>query len=189
MSYAPYVETYDSFSRLLTDSHASVLDVACGPGNFSRYLLDRYPDLQITGVDLAPAMIKLAGQNVPEGVFNVLDSRDIGTLDTTFDIILLGFCLPYLSRNDAAQLLVKTSQMMNPGGLLYLSTMEGDYERSGYQSNDSDDRVYVFFHQLEFLSEQLESNGFDIIHTEKIPFPSDDGSTVDDLFIFARANR
>jgi ubiquinone/menaquinone biosynthesis C-methylase UbiE len=65
-SYAPYLATYDAFSKLLSKTHKTVLDVACGPGSFARYLLDRDPALEVTGIDLAPAMINLARGNVPE---------------------------------------------------------------------------------------------------------------------------
>ena len=186
MNYAPYVATYEAFSDLLPQTPATVLDIACGPGNFSRYLLDRNPALKISGVDLAPGMIELARQNVPEGEFSNLDSRKIRTLGRKFDVILLGFCLPYLSQEESGELVADVSRIINENGLLYLSTMEGEYAQSGYQSNDSEDRVFVYYHSLNYLIEKLETNGFEIIHTEKIPFPSEDDSVVNDLFIFAR---
>jgi len=189
MNYAPYVATYDAFAELLTPKHREVLDVACGPGNFSRHLLNRNPGLRITGIDLAPDMIKLARQNIPEGEFRILDSRAIGTLERKFDVILLGFCLPYLSREESTLLLADVGKMLNENGLLYLSTMEGDYDRSGYQSNNSENRVFVYYHSQIFLNEQLEDNRFDIIHTERIAFPSEDESAVNDLFIYAQVQK
>jgi len=189
MSYAPYVESYGAFAKLLTKKHCTILDVACGPGNFSRYLLNVNPNLKITGLDLAPDMIELARQNVPAAEFHLLDSRDIASLGKKFDVILLGFCLPYLSREESALLLTDIGKMINKNGLLYLSTIEGEYSRSGYQSNNSKDRMFVYYHSLNYLIEQLVTNGFEIVHAEKVSFPSDNDSGIDDLFLFARARK
>ena len=39
---------------------------------------------------------------------------------------------------------------MNLGGLLYLSFMEGDYSRSGYQlSSDGRDKAYIHYYPAE----------------------------------------
>ena len=46
MNVDMYSESFDLFCKeLKTD--ASVLELACGPGNITKYLLDRRPDLQI----------------------------------------------------------------------------------------------------------------------------------------------
>lgn len=189
MSYPPYVATYKAFAELLTDKHCSVLDVACGPGNFSRFLLNERPALSVTGIDLAPEMITLAERNIPQGDFRVMDSRAIATLNKKFDVILLGFCLPYLSREETAQLLADTGKLIKKHGVLYLSTMEGDYSRSGYQANSSEDRIFIYYHSLKFLSDELVRNGFDIVHSERVTFPSESKPEVEDLFIFAESKR
>ncbi|RZW13335.1 MAG: class I SAM-dependent methyltransferase, partial [Desulfobulbaceae bacterium] len=168
------------------DDHITVLDVACGPGGFSRYLLNRNTGLQVRGVDLAPKMIELARKNVPEGNFQVLDSRNIATLGEKFDVILLGFCFPYLSRAETSRLIADVAGMVSDNGLLYLSTMEGDYERSGYQSNNSEDRIFVYYHSQQYLEEQLMINSFEVLQTERIRFPSEQSSEIEDLFVYAK---
>jgi predicted TPR repeat methyltransferase len=186
-SYEPYLSTYETFSQLIGKDHVRVLDVACGPGNFASFLLKKHPGLKLTGVDLSPAMIKLATQRIPDAEFNIMDCRDIISLGATYDVIVFGFCFPYLSPDEVTELIENSAQMLSSGGLLYLSTMEGDHTRSGFQSGASGDRVYSYYHRQGFLTGLLESNGFDVVHTEKKPFTRDDGSAETDLFIYARA--
>ena len=149
-------------------------------------LIDEAKAVERTTGVLYRAVIELARQNVPEGDFRILDSRAIATLGAKFDVILLGFCLPYLSRAETTRLLTDAASMVSASGLLYLSTMEGDYKRSGYQSNYSEDRIFVYYHSLQFLAEQLKINGFEILQTERIPFPSEENPEIEDPFIYAR---
>jgi 2-polyprenyl-3-methyl-5-hydroxy-6-metoxy-1,4-benzoquinol methylase len=187
-NYVPYVATYHAFSKLLSKTHKTILDVACGPASFSRFLLDKNPALEVTGIDLAPAMIELARRNVPEGEFQMLDSRNIKKLGRKFDVFLLGFCLPYLSREETVQLLSEVSSMMSENGLLYLSTLEGRYEDSGYLSNDKE-TMFTYYHDLDFLNEQLIICGLEIILTERTPTPIENDAKREDLFLFARNSR
>ncbi len=188
-NHSSYLATYEGFARLISAAGLDTgrtLDAACGSGIFSEFLLHRFPSLKITGIDLAPNMIRLARQNCPGAEFSVMDCREIGSLDTSFDIILLGFCLPYLSRSEAWSLLTDAGGIMTPGGLLYLSTMTGDYNSSGYQNPGDRDRIFTYYHEKKVLLEQLESSGFNVVNVETKPFTNGDGTQVDDLFVFAR---
>ena len=64
MTYGPYVETYVYLSNLLKPG-AEVLDVACGPGHISNYLLENDPTVKLHGIDLSPRMLELASENCP----------------------------------------------------------------------------------------------------------------------------
>ena len=52
MDVSQYADTLDVFCNGLPAS-AKVLDIACGPGNIAKYLLNKHPDMQLTGIDLA----------------------------------------------------------------------------------------------------------------------------------------
>src|ERR1043165_9734514 len=71
--------TYDAYCRefcaRVVRRGAAVLDVACGPGNVSAFLLRERPDFQVLGVDLAPNMVRLAQVHVPNASFVVHDCR------------------------------------------------------------------------------------------------------------------
>ena len=96
MDVSLYHESLNAFVSILPQN-AKVLELACGPGNLTRYLVDKRKDLQVLATDLAEKMLELARGNVPEAVFQKMDCRDISLLNQTFDALVVGFCLPYLS--------------------------------------------------------------------------------------------
>lgn len=100
-----YNYSYDYICNLLNKQKAKLLEIGCGPGNISKYLLSKRPDFDILGIDIAPNMIKLAKVNNPTATFKVMDSRQIIDLDTKYDGIICGFCLPYMSPTEANELI------------------------------------------------------------------------------------
>src|SRR5438045_2838934 len=77
MDVSLYSDSLNLFCKLIPKQNATVLELACGPGNVTKYLLDKRPDLKILGTDLGPNMIKLARQNNPTVEFKILDCRNI----------------------------------------------------------------------------------------------------------------
>jgi predicted TPR repeat methyltransferase len=165
--------------------HTKLLDVACGPADFSAYLLDKRPDLEITGVDLSSAMITLARLNVPSGDFCVMDCREISSLKKKFDIFIAGFCIPYLTYEETIKLLGDASNMLRNRGLLYLSAMIGEENVFESQSNSAGDSVHFWYYSERFLIEELKKKDFSIMNVEIKPFEKEDGSVTNDIFIIA----
>ena len=166
---------------------ANILDLACGPGNISNYLLSKRSDLKILGIDLAPAMIKIAKANNPSARFKVLDIRDVKSLDQRFDAIIIGFGMPYLSKLEVETLIVDCSKLLSKNGLIYLSTMEGKYESSGYQkSSDGKDELFIYYHESEYLRTFLNHTGFKILWEKQQPFMEDGKVRFEDYIVVAQ---
>ncbi len=183
-----YNASFDLFCGKLKQN-SSVLEIGCGPGNITKYVLTKRPDLKVFGIDLAPGMIKLAKENNPTADFEVMDCKEIRNLKNQYDAILCGFCLPYLSKDDARQLIHDSSRLLSDSGLLYLSTMEDDYNKSGLKKSSSEKyELFMYFHQEDYLSEALLENNFEILSKERQNYPTDDGTKVIDLIIIARKN-
>lgn len=113
---------------------ADILDVACGPGNITQYLSQKQSDFSIIGIDLSQNMIDLAGVNNPKAKFELMDGRDVGKLDKQFDAIICGFGFPYFSKEEAVKFIKDASGRLKKQGLLYISTMEGNYDQSDFQT-------------------------------------------------------
>lgn len=183
MDTSVYHSTFDLFCNSIVKSGADVLDIACGPGNITKYLLEKRPDLKILGIDLAPNMLVLARINNPAAEFQLMDGRDIGTLHRKYHGIMCGFCLPYLSKEEAVDLVSDASKILLPGGVLYVSTMEDDYSKSGIQRSSSGNELYMHYHEAGYLCKAFEENGFEIIKLQRISYTSADATPTTDLVI------
>ena len=170
-----YNDTYDLFCSLITQKEARIFEIACGPGNITRYLAHHRPDFRIEATDIVPNMLELAKVNVPTASFSLMDCREIDQVQPGFDGIICGFGLPYLSQEEAAKLIKDCSFLLNEGGTIYLSVVTGDYSQSGYQTGSNGDQVYFYYHPENDLLEQLKTNHFEIVTVLKIDYPGKGG--------------
>jgi 2-polyprenyl-3-methyl-5-hydroxy-6-metoxy-1,4-benzoquinol methylase len=165
-----YNYTYDFICDSIKKDKANILEIGCGPGNITKYLLSKRPNFDILGIDIAPNMIELAKRNNPTAQFKIMDCREIGELTTKYDGIVGGFCLPYLSDTDSSKLIVDSYNLLNGGGYIYLSFVEGDPIKSGFVAGSSGDRSYFYYHNLDNLKSQLIDKDFDEIKIFKVNY-------------------
>ena len=184
MDVSLYHATLDIFCNAIQSKNPQILELACGPGNITKYLIGQRPDLQILGTDLAPNMIALAQTNNPGAAFQLLDCREIKNLNKHFDAIMCGFALPYLSEVEARQLIKDASEILTAGGVLYISTMEeNEQQRSGIKKSSAGDEVYMYYHNAERLTDALKANGFTILDVRRIEYMTGDSKTTDFVVI------
>lgn len=181
-----YNDTYDSFCEQLQLPNPSVLEIGCGPGNITRYLLNKRPDFIIHGIDLSPNMIELAKANNPTAHFTVMDCRNINCLQQKYDGIIGGFCIPYLSATECSALLKDCSGLLTGKGLLYISFEEGDYLNSGFRTGSTGDRVYFYYHSPEFITNELKGLGFKITAVFRKQYQGSSGGEETHVIIIAR---
>jgi len=184
--FTVYQPTYDCFLTALNSNHQNLLELACGPGQVSHYLLKHNQSLKIHGIDLAPRMIQLAQQLNPTASYAVMDCRDIKKLKQKYDAIMCAFCLPYLSDADTQQLLCDMVSLLNKGGILYISISQGDAADNGYQYSDtSAGAVYVHYHDIDWIRKQLSYLGMTITAHDRIEHIHH-GETITDVFLLAK---
>ncbi len=185
-SLEQYNASYDTFCELLP-KNAKVFEMGCGPGNVTQYVLNKRPDLQYTASDLAPNMLALAKKHNPHAHFLQLDCRAIDSLTQKFNAIIGAFVLPYLNKAECATLISDCAKSLHPKGVFYLSTMEGEYDQSGFENTSfsDDDQVYIHYHQEAFLRECLSKNGFEVLHLIKQACHEPDGRVYNDMIFMA----
>jgi 2-polyprenyl-3-methyl-5-hydroxy-6-metoxy-1,4-benzoquinol methylase len=167
-----YDDSYDLFCQAVADENAYILEVGCGPGNVTKYLLDNHPNYRILATDVAPSMIELGKINNPSAAFQVMDARDINQIDRKFDAVLCGFCMPYLSKEEAIQMIKDSYLLVNDGGICYISTIENDYDKSESQtSSDGQYTMHVYYHEAEYLQQAFTECGFETLHLLRIEYP------------------
>lgn len=181
-----YLDQLSFFVSHVKTSSPAILELACGPGNVTKFLKNHFPESRILAVDLAPKMIELARKALPEVDFRVMDVRDISVIAEKFDAVMCSFCLPFLSKADAAKLIADCLALLNPGGVIYLSTMEGDETRAGYEktSFSGNSEVYFNYHRQADLREAFKKAGFTLLRVDWQDYLEPDGSvTVDLIFV------
>jgi ubiquinone/menaquinone biosynthesis C-methylase UbiE len=186
MSVDLYKESLDFFCNSISRKNAEVIEVACGPGNITKYLLQKRPDFKILGTDLATKMLELAKINNPNAEFQLIDCRNIDTITKKFDAIMCGFCLPYLSMRETEKLIHDFSVLLNHNGIVYVSTMEDDYGKSGFKMGSKGEQMYMHFYREDDLVKLLEQNHFGILNVSRKEYADQHGATVTDLIIIAK---
>lgn len=181
-----YGDTFDTFCEAVAKQDGEVLELACGPGNITKYLLNKRPGFKILGTDLAPNMIELAQANNSTAQFKLMDCRNMLSLQKKYDAIMCGFCLPYLSKEETQQLLADAYSVLNPKGVLYISTMEDDYSKSGLRKGSGGEEIFMHYYQAADLINYLEAQHFNMIDLQRKQSIMTDGTVVIDLVIIAQ---
>lgn len=171
MDVSSYGPALDILCESIKKQNAEVLELACGPGNVTKYLLSKRPDLRILATDLAPNMLQLAKEHNPDIETQFLDCREIRSLNRTFDAVVCAFATPYLSKEETIRMIQDISSVLNAGGAFYISTMEDDHSRSGWQTSSKGDKVYMYYHEAGYLVQAIEDSGMKLLYQSTLPAP------------------
>ena len=188
-----HLEMYDQylerFVKRIESQDASVLDVACGPGNVSAYLAKVKPDLKLIGIDLAEGMVKQARLRVPSAQFLVRDCRHIGELGHVFDACAFAFGLSYLTDDDANRFFTSLNATLIDPAILYLSTITGEPSWSGLETSSNGDRVYLQYRSVGDVVSMVERAGYRVDFTEVIASPTNASKPTQDLILIAQREK
>ena len=85
----------DLLARTNPQKVQRVIDLGCGPGNSTEFLVAKYPDIEVNGIDSSPEMIAAAKERLPGVHFEI---ADISTWEKKglFDIILANASLQWV---------------------------------------------------------------------------------------------
>lgn len=187
MNVDAYGNSLDFFCASLVPQTPRILDVACGPGNIAAYIMQLLPECEFLGIDLAPKMIELAKKNVSRAHFAVNDARKINELQGDFDGIIVGFLFPYLNEMEVKEFIQTAHDKLTLGGILYISTMEHDYSKSGLRKSSTGDEIFMHYYLSQDISHYLLENNFQILFDSKVPIEySGEHLPQNDLILIAR---
>lgn len=181
-----YDRYLERFVKRIESQGASVLDVACGPGNVSAYLAKARPDLKLVGIDLAEGMVKQARLRVPSAEFLVKDCRHINELEQVFDAAAFAFGLSYLTDDDANRFFTSLNATLADSALLYLSTITGEPSWSGFETSSSGDRVYLEYRSVNYVVSMVERAGYRVDFMEVTASPANASKSTQDLILIAQ---
>lgn len=104
---------------------ARVLDAGCGPGRDMAWMESR--GFLVTGIDLSRGMLAQARPHV-RGALLHMDMCHLTFADVSFTGIWCCSSFFHLPRNEALEALKQMHRVLIPGGMLYLSLLEGEGE-------------------------------------------------------------
>jgi ubiquinone/menaquinone biosynthesis C-methylase UbiE len=117
--------TADVLPALASARH--VLDVGCGPGQFTIFAAEQLPGAEVTGVDLAPTMIELARGHAAASPaaarlrFEVADVARLPFPDATFDAVMSTGSIKHWPDPQAG--LREIHRVLRPGGRAFIGEM------------------------------------------------------------------
>ncbi|MFG2956698.1 class I SAM-dependent methyltransferase [Streptomyces sp. NPDC048291] len=101
-----------------------LLDLACGTGIVTRRLAAARPALQVTGVDRAPGMARMAAVRLPPGSVLLADSRRLPFPDATFDVVTTVWLLHLMADGTEVRgIVAECARVLRPGGV-YVTTVD-----------------------------------------------------------------
>jgi SAM-dependent methyltransferase len=101
-----------------------VLDVGCGPGQVTAYLVERGVDA--SGVDLSPRMIEHARRLHPHCTFTAASATELELAEASLAGVMGWWSLFNLPRDVLPQVLASFARALAPGGQLIVATHVGD---------------------------------------------------------------
>ena len=104
--------------RLALDglSPERVLDVGTGTGVAALALAERFPNAEVTGIDLSPAMVAEAKRKGGRVRFLVDDASQLSFPDASFDLVVLMNAVPFFD---------ELARVLAPGGTVVFSFSRG----------------------------------------------------------------
>ncbi|HLD70546.1 MAG TPA: class I SAM-dependent methyltransferase [Negativicutes bacterium] len=163
----------DTFVSLLKQGD-SVLDVGCGGGTKSKYLIGK--GLKVLGVDFSENLVEIAKREVPQGKFLVMDVGNIDTLPESFDGIFMQAVLLHIPKKEAEGIIKKVVHKLHVGGYLYIAVkekIEGGVDEETKTDNDYGyeyERFFSYF-TLDEFKEYFKNTGLEMVY-ENVELPS-----------------
>lgn len=107
-------------------ANKKVIEVGCGVGAQSEILLRRFPDLQLTGIDLSEKQLSAARESLGKLEFakgryslHQMSAEDIAFPAESFDGAFLCFVLEHVP--DPGRVLSEVRRVLTPGGIIYIT--------------------------------------------------------------------
>ena len=95
---------------------ARILEIGTGTGSGAAIIKARYPDADVTGVDLSPEMVRIAQAKVQGVTFEPADASRLPFADASFDLI---------AQNNVPVYFAELARVLAPGGRVLIASTFG----------------------------------------------------------------
>lgn len=146
---------------------ASILDVGCGAGEKSKYLVKH--GFNVTGIDFSEEMIDLAKQQVPTGKFLVRDIKQSLNLGESFDGVFAQAVLLHISKKEIVEVIKNITEPLKTDGYFYAAVKElksGKPDEEIVKENDYgyDYERFFSYYSLDELKGYVAQVGLSVVY-------------------------
>lgn len=162
------------FSQLVHDNCEHVLDIGCGTGKFDKWVSDNYPNIEITGIDESPEMIKHAVQKQwsTQHHFYVANINTF-VCPEHFNIVVMKQVLHHIRDKETA--LMSANKLLDQNGRMLIMTPNPHHQQNIIpysRTNDPLGRISVL--EMESLTKQTNFVIESAIHNDsRVKFSSE----------------
>ncbi len=165
-----WINGTDRFLSFLKSGNL-VLDVGCGAGVKSKYLIKK--GLRVVGIDLSEEMIEIAKKEVPDAKFLVADIGEPLEFSYKFDGIFAQAVLLHIPRKDIKKVLANLVSLLKPKGYLYIAVKglrKGEKEEQIIKESDYgyEYKRFFSFYTLEELSDYVKELGMSSVYNDVV---------------------
>lgn len=114
------------YQNINFSTQKNVLEVGCGVGAQSEILLRRFPDLQLTGIDLSPAQLASAKESLSKLSYakdrytlHQMNAENLTLKANNYDGAFLCFVLEHVP--DPRRVLSEVRRVLSPGAVVYIT--------------------------------------------------------------------
>ena len=133
----------DKFSNIIDDCSTPILDLGCGSGNDTLYLIKK--GKKVISCDQSSNAIENIKKNFPEvydtECFDMLDGMPFK--DNSFDVIIADLCLHYFREEDTFKILNEIKRILNKEGyLIFRVNSINDVNHGAGEGNEVEHHLY-----------------------------------------------
>lgn len=173
----------DRFLKQLSPQ-AKILDIGCGPGNFTQYLVSK--GFEVEGIDIAEEMLRIARSHLPQIQFTQGDLSALPYPDESFDAVFSAYSLIHVAQADIAKTIIGIQRILTSKGLVFVLAQKGNSDHFIAEPLMPERQNFVNFFSLDNLVQDFQTNGFSIKEHIEIPITDPDNLTDSVLFLIAQ---
>jgi malonyl-CoA O-methyltransferase len=162
-----------------------ICEIGCGTGYLTNLLIQRYSEVELTAIDIAPKMIETARRKIPNPNIHwyIGDAEDVDSyLTGKYDLIISNATIQWLS--NPKETVGYWEEALRPNGLLLASTFGIDtfqeltalFQKQEKQHSLQPDQHHLSMHPSSYWKQLLEFSGLISVDVQenwkKVFYPS-----------------